>query len=167
MRSHCLHCCLVVGISAALALAKVAVAQSGNSVSITGATVDPAGLISPSSLIRINVMLNSGYSQIQIFRPTEVQIIDRSVTVDIYADSGLLNVPDSLVEAVPLGTLKRGTYDYHITQRGPTLDGLSTVSGSFLVVPEPSVFGLLLPDLAILLVFARRPFRLLRCWPRY
>ena len=128
----------------------VATAQFGSDVHISSAAVDPTGIITPADFVSLNVFLESGYAEIELFSPTQVQTIGNDIVVDIFAESGMLTILDFDLETVQLGSFPPGTYSYLVTQRGPSMFGQAQVSGTFQVVPEPAsailgFVGLLLP----------------------
>ena len=127
----------VLGLATVVVPIGSAFAQLGNPVDLFSLTVLPSDPITSSDFVQLDVLLASGSSEIELFQPTEVQIIGQNIQVDIFAESGLLATPDLLVETVPLGTLLPGSYVYEVVQRGPNL-GQSTITGGFVIVPEPS-----------------------------
>ena len=145
----------VVGLATALVPIGSAFAQLGSPVDVLSVMVFPADPITPADAVQLDVLLGSGSSEIELFQPTEVQIIGHTIQVDFFAQSGKLATPDLLVETVPLGTLLPGSYAYEVVQRGPNL-GQSTITGGFVVVPEPSSWILCVIGIAAFISQDRR-----------
>jgi hypothetical protein len=125
-----------------LALARPACGQTGNPVELASVTRLPAGTLTPSTSISLDAFLTSGSAPIQLYQPTQVQVLGTQVNVDIFAESGLLAILDQRHEIASVGMLPAGFYNYRVTQNGPHF-GNPTINGSFQVVPEPSTIWLL------------------------
>lgn len=119
----------------------IGAAEAQNPVAISGVTVVPTGTITPADPVSLDVFLTSGSASIQLYSPTQVQIVGNDIAVDVYAMAGLLAIPDARNEIVALGTFGPGTYTFQVRQNGPTF-APPIVFGGFQVVPEPISAGL-------------------------
>ena len=124
------------------------IASAGQAYRIDEVLVNPA-LPNTSTPVNFDVKMTTPSAPAFLFSPTTKSINGYDISVNVYLDSGLLTVLDTLNENVPLGLLPSGTYSYTVTLF-PSMDipfgrGQRVVTGSFNVVPEPSslVLGLL------------------------
>jgi hypothetical protein len=109
---------------------------------ISSISVAPAGSIQPTDLVWLYVLLTADTSEIQLYQASHLSISNYTVTADVWARSGSTYVPDQRTVTFSLGTLDPGTYQYRVTQRGPTFNP-SPVTGHFTVLPEPVSLALL------------------------
>ena len=117
-----------------------------NQVDLDSVTVSPVGAITPLDDVTLEAFLTSGSCCIANTQPTTTQLIGNNFVVDIFAESGFLTIPDQKLESVSLGMLSPGAYTYDVnltTFLFPLPSSFQSISGSFVVVPEPSAFSLM------------------------
>ena len=110
-------------------------------VTLDSVTVLPMGTISSLDNIQLDVLLVSDTSEIFLTQPTTTQLVGNDFSIDIFAQSGLLETPDQESVLVPLGSLSPGTYNYEVNLSTVLIDQ-TPIEGSFTVVPEPSSLSL-------------------------
>ncbi len=102
---------------------------------IDNVIVRPTGHILAGDLVSLEIDIFTPTSPGHLAQPTQVEIVGNQITVDIYADGGSLDAPDSFEETVNLGPLLAGTYSYEVRQHETEWCGAVNESGTFCVDP--------------------------------
>ena len=132
--------------------------------SITDVSVLPADTPRPFDDVMLQIDVFSPNLDPFLVFPTEVSVQDNQILVDLFMDSSLLTVPDSLTEIVSVGALAPGNYDYTVSvffASGLPLILADQMQGSFTVIPLPPALWLMAASLAALGAAGRRA----RCRP--
>lgn len=111
----------------------VAVVSDSAVACIERVIVRPTGTITSDDSVSLEIRIGTPTSSAHLGQPTEVVVLGYGILVDLYADGGLLDSPDSMVETVELGTLNPGTYQYEVEQHLTEYCKASTITGSFCV----------------------------------
>jgi hypothetical protein len=83
---------------------------SGDAVTITTAEIHPSGVISELDEVELSVQIRTAGSSAFLTRDTVLDVRRNEFVVRIYAESGVLGVPDFLTERVNIGRLAPGDY---------------------------------------------------------
>jgi probable HAF family extracellular repeat protein len=118
--------------------------------------VRPIGALTTEDTVALEIQIVTPTAPAHLAEPTVVTINGHQILVDLYADGGVIDMIDFLIETVDLGMLPADTYTYEIVQHPTEYCDSQTVSGTFCVdeagcqgdecqCPEP-----LLPTYAII-----------------
>ncbi|MCH7704493.1 MAG: hypothetical protein IIB61_05225, partial [Planctomycetes bacterium] len=97
-------------------------------VGVADVEVLPAPQILEGDPVTIEVLIVTCSYPASLYQPTELTIDGQTILIDIYAEGGMADTADWILEPVPLGPLKSGVYSYTIvTHRIPEQGGGSDI----------------------------------------
>lgn len=127
-----------VALLIGLAFALCGGAGEADAVVRRSVTIFP-GLPTPGDRVRFHIVVITGMGRAFLFQPTHVTLSGNDITIDLFIDTGLLTIIDSVEETVRIGKLDLGEYSYTININTPTESPEDSFGDTFTVVPR-SVF---------------------------
>lgn len=95
--------------------------------------VRPTGTITSDDPVSLEIHIHTPTTPANLAQPTEVDVVAFEILVDLYAEGGPYDSPDSMIETVDLGTLAPGTYTYEVAQHDTEHCDAFVLTGSFCV----------------------------------